>query len=86
MQTIMIDGSMYASPKELHLALKHLLSLPDYYGLNADALNDCLAERSDPVCLWIYNPGDGDTAAALNIISRVISDNGGSVRGMVTAE
>ena len=42
MQTIMIDGSMYASPRELHLALKKMLFLPEYYGLNADALNDCL--------------------------------------------
>ena len=50
MQTIMIDGSMYAAPKDLHLALKRMLSLPDYYGMNADALNDCLSERSDSVC------------------------------------
>ena len=42
MQTIMIDGSRYDSPRELHLALKQMLSLPSYYGMNADALNDCL--------------------------------------------
>ncbi len=51
MQTIMIDGSLYSSSRELHLALKRLLSLPDYYGLNADALNDCLSERAEPVNL-----------------------------------
>ncbi len=86
MQTIMIDGSMYAAPKDLHLALKRMLSLPDYYGMNADALNDCLSERSDSVCLWIYHPGTGDTAAALNIVSQVIRDTGGNVMRMVTAE
>ena len=83
MQTIMIDGSQYMSPKELHLALKRMLSLPDYYGMNADALNDCLSERSEPVALWIYDPGSGETANALNIITRVIQDNGGSVSRMV---
>lgn len=45
MQTIMIDGTRYASSRELHIALKRMLSLPDYYGMNADALNDCLSER-----------------------------------------
>ena len=83
MQTIMIDGSQYSSPKELHLALKRILSLPDYYGFNADALNDCLSERTESVNLWIWDPGAGDTADALNTVSRVIQDNGGTVKGMV---
>lgn len=84
MQTIMIDGSLYASPKDLHLALKRMLSLPDYYGMNADALNDCLSERSEPVNLWIFDPGAGETAAALEIISRVVNDNGGTVKKAVS--
>ena len=36
MQTILLDGSRYATPREMHLALKMMLSLPAYYGLNAD--------------------------------------------------
>ena len=39
MQTIMLDGSLYPTARDLHLALKQMLSLPDYYGMNADALN-----------------------------------------------
>ena len=46
MKTIMLDGSLYATGKDLHQALKQMLSLPDYYGMNADALNDCLSERA----------------------------------------
>ncbi len=80
MQTIMIDGTRYASSLELHLALKRMLSLPDYYGMNADALNDCLSERIFPVNLWIFDPGTGEVAAALKTISMVISDNGGTVK------
>ena len=42
MQTICLFGGDYATAAQVHLALKSLLSLPDYYGMNADALNDCL--------------------------------------------
>ena len=80
MQTIMIDGSRYSSPLEMHLSLKKMLSLPDYYGLNADALNDCLSERKDPVNLWILNSGSGDVALALSVIRTVFEDNGGTVK------
>ena len=80
MQTIVIDGSRYESPRDLHLALKRMLSLPDYYGMNADALNDCLSERSEKVNLWIADPGSGETADALQIIRAVVEDNGGEVK------
>ena len=80
MQTIMIDGSIYASAQELHLALKKMLSLPDYYGMNADALNDCLGEKTEGVSLWILHPGTDEVAAALSRVSRVIEDNGGTVK------
>ena len=80
MHTIMIDGSMYTSPRDIHLAMKKMLSLPDYYGLNADALNDCLGENMERVNLWILNPGEDEVAAALSRISRVVRDNGGTVK------
>ena len=80
MQTIMISGSEYKSPRDLHLALKFMLSLPEYYGMNADALNDCLGERIDPVNLWILHSGAGEVASAVALISAVIRDNGGIVK------
>lgn len=80
MQTIMIDGSMYQTPREMHLALKQMLRLPEYYGLNADALNDCLGEKTEKVSLWILNPGSGETAEAVSRVSMVIRDNGGEVK------
>ena len=80
-QTIFIDASRYASGKELHLALKMLLDLPDYYGCNADALYDCLSERkSCTVNLCILSQGEGDTADALKKCCRVIEDLGGEVK------
>lgn len=80
MQTIMIDGSRYATAREMHLALKKMLSLPEYYGLNADALNDCLGEKSEKVSLWILDPGKDEVAAAVRTVSEVIRDNGGAVK------
>ena len=80
MQTIMIDGSRYSNARELHLAVKRMLSLPEWYGMNADALNDCLSERLSPVNLWILDPGTGEVAAALSLIRMVVMDNGGTVK------
>ena len=80
MQTIMIDGSMYATPREMHLALKKMLDLPDYYGLNADALNDCLGDRTETVHLWILDPGRDEVAASLSRVARVIAENGGTAK------
>ena len=80
MRTIMLDGSLYPTAGDLHLALKRMLSLPEYYGMNADALNDCLSERSEKVNLWIADPGSGETADALRIVRAVVEDNGGQVK------
>jgi len=80
MQTIMIDGSKYDTARKLHLALKQMLSLPAYYGLNADALNDCIGDKKEIVNLWILSTGTGETAEALSRVSRVILDNGGTVK------
>ncbi len=78
MRTIFLCGSDYKTPRALHGALKMLLNLPEYYGMNPDALNDCLGETGEAVCLWVGDPGEGETARALETVIRVIEDNGGS--------
>ena len=80
MTTLLIDASRYADPRALHGALKAMLSLPDYYGMNADALHDCLSERREPVSLWIASDGEGQVARALSAVCAVVRDLGGSVR------
>jgi len=80
MHTLMIDGSLYSSSEELHMALKRMLSLPEHYGLNADALNDCLSERKDPVHLWIAAYGSGEVSRSLRTACAVVEDNGGTVK------
>ena len=78
--TIFIDAARYATAKELHLALKLLLDLPDYYGCNADALYDCLSERRETVNLCILSHGNEDVASALRKCAMVVEDLGGSVK------
>ena len=80
MQTIYLDASSYSTPRDLHAALKNMLSLPSYYGMNADALNDCLGEKKEKVSLWILDPGKDEVASAVTLVSRVIMDNGGTVK------
>jgi ribonuclease inhibitor len=82
MQTIYIDPSRYQTPRDLHAALKAMLSLPEWYGMNADALYDCLSERRDLVNLWIASPGEGEVARALATIVAVVEDLGGEVRSL----
>ncbi len=80
MHTVLLDGSRYTSAREVHQALQRMLNLPSWYGMNADALNDCLSERAEPVSLWIASWGSGEAEHALRLIGRVVTDNGGSVR------
>ena len=79
--TIFIDGACYASKQALHQALKMMLDLPEYYGCNADALHDCLSERSGkPVNLCILSAGEGEVADALRKVTLVIEDLGGDTK------
>ncbi len=80
MTTLLLDASRYSSPRELHTALKSLLGLPEYYGMNADALHDCLSEQREPVSLWIASRGEGDVARAVSAVCAVVQDLGGSVK------
>lgn len=82
MKTIFIDGDLYADSHELHEALKRMLALPDYYGCNADALNDCVSSMSETVNACIVSTGSGSVASTVELVCRVLEDNGGSVRSI----
>ena len=79
MQTVFIDGRQYADGHALHQALQRMLSLPEWYGCNADALYDCLSGRTEPLVIRILHPGEGDAAAALSKCIRVFRDLGHTV-------
>lgn len=80
MQTLFIDGSQYEHGRELHMAIKRLLHLPEHYGCNADALYDCLSSRKETVNLCILAYGSDEVAVALRKCAAVIEDLDGSVK------
>lgn len=79
MHTIFLNGGDYATPRELHGAIKRLLNLPDHYGHNADALHDCLTERRETVNLTVWDQGNDEVGAAMEKCMAVICDLGGKV-------
>ena len=52
---IILDGARMDSRADLHAELREKLSLPDYYGGNLDALNDCLGEFTERQLVVIEN-------------------------------
>ena len=81
MTTIFLDGGDYKSSSEVHQALKRLLNLPDYYGMNADALHDCLSERTEGIHLHLRSMGEGEARDTLRKVVCVVEDLGGLVTG-----
>lgn len=55
MRTIMIDGREMTSRENAHTYLAKILSFPDYYGRNLDALYDCLGDISEKTHLVIHH-------------------------------
>ena len=78
---IVLDGSKMTDRAALHGELKRKLKLPDYYGGNLDALNDCLGERRERALIVVENAGalleeNGDYGVAT---LRVMLNNGNQV-------
>ena len=47
MQQITLDGNILADAARVHDYLKETLHFPEYYGMNLDALYDCLTDLED---------------------------------------
>ena len=75
---IVLDGARMEGRAAIHAELREKLSLPEWYGANLDALNDCLGERAERELIVIENAGaflDSDEAYAARTL-RVFADNG----------
>jgi len=57
---------------EIHEELYRVLSLPEYYGRNLDALHDCLTDISEDTVLAVYLPDDRSTY--MDRLCRVLRD------------
>ena len=47
MKQIILDGNVLADAAKVHDYLMEMLSFPEYYGKNLDALHDCLTDLVD---------------------------------------
>lgn len=58
MKTIIIDGREMKTREDAHIYLAKVLSLPDYYGRNLDALHDCLTDINETTNIIVYYCGE----------------------------
>lgn len=74
---IILNGKHMGDREALHAELKARLRLPDYYGGNLDALNDCLGERRERELIVIQSAGSflEDCGAYGAKLLQVFSDN-----------
>ena len=75
---IILDGKRMGDRDALHAELKEKLGLPDYYGGNLDALNDCLGERRERQLVVIRDFADfAEDCGVYGLkLLRVFNDNG----------
>lgn len=75
---IILDGKRMGDKTAMHRELKQKLGLPDYYGGNLDALNDCLGERVERPLVVIRDFADfaEDCEGYGMRLLRVFNDNG----------
>ncbi len=55
MRKVTLDCAAIETTAGLHLQLAELLDLPEYYGSNLDALQDCLGDIHREICLILAN-------------------------------
>lgn len=75
---IILNGNRMGDREALHAELKEKLGLPEYYGGNLDALNDCLGERRERELIVIrdFSAFAEDCGPYGLALLRVFNDNG----------
>ena len=57
MKTVYLDFRFFANAQEVHSFLKSILDFPPYYGMNLDALYDCLTDLSEETRVFYRRGG-----------------------------
>ena len=50
-----LNGTEMQTPEQAHHYLKNQLGFPEHYGMNLDALADCLTDYQEETIFWIQN-------------------------------
>ncbi len=87
MKKIVLDGKKMTSVEETHAYIKEKLTLPDYYGMNLDALWDLLSVDSKHKNISLINhealaSNLGDYAESLIKVFVDASDSNNSIEFM----
>jgi len=71
---ITLDGECLREPETAHAYLSSRLGFPDYYGMNLDALYDCLTQICEDTYIVIECAGDEAEHPYFNSLLEVFSD------------
>ena len=71
---VTVKGHQLREPDQAHRYLKNLFGFPDYYGMNLDALFDCLTDISDYTDILIEYNEDDEAFAYFNRVMEVFID------------
>ncbi len=76
MRRIELDLRHIATVRALHIYLRFMLDLPEYYGKNLDALYDCLTDIGEQTELVVLGGGEAseEMAAYAPRLWRVLED------------
>lgn len=76
-KTLRVDLSNVTTVSQLHDTLQEVLSLPDYYGKNFDALHDCLTGIPEPTSITFsgYKPAKKALEATFYTFRNVLEDS-----------
>jgi len=69
-----LDGNQMKESAQAHAYLKEILQFPEHYGMNADALFDCLTEESREILIWL-NSSDKIDKKILKTLEEVSQEN-----------
>ena len=58
MKNVIIQGSEIFSIADIHEKLMDELGFPEYYGMNLDALHDCLTDIFEETCISIVGSNE----------------------------
>ncbi len=75
MRAVLIELNGEKTRRELHKELQAKLEFPEYYGANLDALHDMLTEITEDTYLLLQINAEGEYAAYVEKILRVIKDS-----------